>query len=106
VFQFFLARTVTRSTVAELQSRLSHSEMVEWAAYFEIEPWGESVYGAREDVRHAARCSLMVNTAFGARGTARLTDFLPRWNEKTKPMNPADVKARFRAYANATNRKL
>lgn len=40
-------------TVGELSDRVSSSEIVEWMAYYNIEPWGSSLEG----LRHACTAS-------------------------------------------------
>lgn len=40
-------------TVGELSNRVSSSEIVEWMAYYNIEPWGSSLEG----LRHACTAS-------------------------------------------------
>lgn len=58
-FRLFLFRLALAlgCTVGELSDRVSSSEIVEWMAYYNIEPWGSSIEG----LRHACTASTVAN---------------------------------------------
>jgi hypothetical protein len=66
--------------VAELQARMSSREFSEWAAYYEIEPWGPE-YDALERATIAA---VVANTARDQK-------------KRSQPYRPEEFMARFKA---------
>lgn len=56
LFLFRLALALS-CTVNELSDRVSSSEIVEWMAYYNLEPWGSSIEG----LRHACTASTVAN---------------------------------------------
>lgn len=58
-------------TVEELENRMTHSEFMEWAAFYRIEPWGCEV----EDSRMAMQCAATV--APYSKKKVRPKDFMP-----------------------------
>jgi len=91
---------VTHCTLAELRQRMTHAELMTWAAAYDLRPWGE-IHEDREDIRHAVRTYWM---ARGAGRTLNPDNLLPRWGAKPVSMTSAEVKAGFAAYAGAMNR--
>lgn len=53
-------------TVSELEDSLSSSELVEWMALYEMEPWG--VW--RDNYHHAMQCALLANVHRGKNQSA------------------------------------
>jgi len=72
-------------TVAELQSRISARELVEWQAY-------ELVFGplgpGRDDVLAAMQSMYTVGSASGK--PQKITNFLPRWGETREEIGGVD----------------
>jgi len=62
-------------TVEELRKRMTQSEMIEWAALFNLRPWGEEC----DDIRHGILTMVVANSAYGSRGTSTCSDFVPKW---------------------------
>lgn len=58
-FRLFLFRLALAfgCTVSELSDRVNSSEIVEWMAYYNIEPWGSPIDG----LRHACTASTVAN---------------------------------------------
>jgi hypothetical protein len=70
-------------TVGELLARISSRELSEWAAYFELEPFGEE----RADVRAALVAATVANTARDPKKRRRafqVQEFMPRFERKPK----------------------
>lgn len=65
-------------TVGELLARISSRELSEWAAYYELEPWGEE----RADLRAGIVASTMANTARDPKKRQkpyRANEFMPQF---------------------------
>ena len=63
-------------TVRELDSRMEHSELVEWMAYFSMEPFGEQ----QADLRAGVICSVIAKTMGGS--DIAPTKFFPIYEER------------------------
>jgi hypothetical protein len=62
----------------ELLRRVSGWELTEWAAYYQLEPWGES----RADLRAAITDMVIANWGKGAEDTlAEVSDFMPNYED-------------------------
>lgn len=73
-------------TVGELRRRMSASELHEWRAYYELEPFGEW----RADVRMAMMSSLIANINRDPQKRSKAfgwNDFMPTFGEP-KPAQP------------------
>lgn len=88
---FFLARTLGM-TVGELGRRMSSSELVEWEASYDLEPWGD----ARRDLMDAVLTSLVAR--IGGSKKAQASDFLPKFDTgRRPPPTPRELKRRMRS---------
>jgi hypothetical protein len=66
-------------TVAQLLAGISSLELSEWAAYYELEPWGEE----RDDLRAGIVASTVANTARNAKKRRRpfkAQEFMPQFD--------------------------
>lgn len=87
-------------SVGQAQARIGSAEFTDWLAYYQLEPFGEE----RADLRHAVLCALVANIFRGKGRRAKLTDFMPRFDEEPRPQSLADMRAvmeRFTAAHNA-----
>lgn len=89
-------------TVAELISRMSAREFMEWRTFYSIEPWGE----LRRDMRMASLCH--VTASAGASGAKKLSmrDFMPNielndgeCEEGAREMSPEELWTSMNAMA-------
>lgn len=78
-------------TVKELLDRIDSSELTEWIAFYDLEPFGDE----RADIRSAIVASTTANV-WGAK--TKLSDFIPRW-EKPEPTPWQKVKGYFMSLA-------
>jgi len=62
-------------TVRELDDRMSSREFVDWAAYFEAEPWGEE----RADLRMGIMAALTANIHASRGKRFAPGDFMPKF---------------------------
>lgn len=90
-------------TVEECQTRMSVQEFFEWAAYFQLEPWGE----VRADFR-AGITSAVIANANRAKGTKAFTpvDFMPFVKAGPTQMKSADIKSALNTFAAISNRRF
>lgn len=66
-------------TVAELSGRLSSRELVEWQAFYALEPWGTDI----DMLGHAITASTTYNVNRGKRNKALSPkDFMPEWHKE------------------------
>jgi hypothetical protein len=85
-------------TVAELENRLSFRELIEWAAYYRIEPWGEE----RADLRSGVVAATVANANRGKKQKPFTpTDFMPLAEKRPEPAMNVDqkIRAAFRKVA-------
>jgi len=85
--------------VEELRKRMTQSEMIEWAALFNLRPWGEEC----DDIRHGILTMVVANSAYGSRALPPAAISFPSGVSLSPraPLNAADLKARLAAYAAA-----
>lgn len=88
--------------MAELQRRISAAEYYEWAAFAQLEPFGEE----RADLR-AAIVACTVANAFRGKNqkAAQPADFMPDFEPKRR-QTQADMAAVMKQFALAHNRFL
>lgn len=81
-------------TVQELLMRISSLELAEWAAYYEIEPFGQE-----RDNLHAGIVAATVANVNRGKGKkpVQAGDFMLRVHAD-EPPDPAEVMRKFRAY--------
>lgn len=70
-------------TREELLCRITARELVEWMAYYELEPWGEE----RADLRAAIVASTIANIFRGKRAAYKVEDFMPEFGRRAKSPN-------------------
>ena len=72
-------------TISELQQTLTHSEFIDWCAFYQLEPWGEN----RADLRAGIIASTMTNlyaSWVGSKTTTNPADFMPTFEpHETRP---------------------
>jgi len=87
-------------TVRQLEWQLEASELNEWMAFFNMEPWG----AVREDYRAGIIASTLVNVNGGKKGgkPAQATDFFDLYTRHTnrKQTNEQQINI-FKRYAEA-----
>ena len=76
----FLARTVTHSTLAELDRRMTRPELILWIAAYNAEPWGE----LRDDIA-AGRICAVTATAHSSRRVFKPSDFIHDYTAQYRP---------------------
>jgi len=81
-------------TVQDLLVRISSSELTEWMAYYQMEPFGEE----RADLRSAIVASVTANAASKRR--FKPADFMPRF-DRPKPQSEGSMRQMFQAAAKA-----
>ena len=69
--------------MAELDARMGAREFMEWAEFYELDPWGDK----RADLRESILCSLVAN-ALRKKGSKRLApkDFMPEFGKRRRGM--------------------
>jgi hypothetical protein len=78
--------------VAELLETISSEELTEWAAYYQLDPFGS----ARGDIQAGVVASTMANIHAKKGHTFTPADFLPRFGgdpARAKSMTPDEIKA-------------
>lgn len=87
-------------TVRQLELQLEASELNEWMAFFNMEPWGS----VREDYRAGVIASTLVNVNGGKKGgkPAEVTDFFDLYtrHNNRKQTNEQQINI-FKRYAEA-----
>ena len=83
----------------ELEDRLGADELLEWMAFFELEPWGEE----RLEIMLAQICSLLANQWRGkGQRAARPQEFLPDYGglrkRQRKPQSVSEMIASLRTH--------
>ena len=82
-------------TVRELLQRMSSSELSEWRAYYEIEPFGEE----RADLRAGTIASPLVNMWKGKKGArTKPSDWIMKFGALL-PQDPEEMKMLLKALA-------
>lgn len=84
-FRMFLARTVLHSTLAELNRRMTHPELLLWIAAYNGEPWGE----LRADIA-AGRICAVTATAHSTKRVFRASDFVHDYAEQYREPQTMD----------------
>lgn len=69
--------------MGELQERIEHSEFLEWIAFYETEPWGES----RLEIHSAMLAAVIANVNRGKKGKkVKVSDLMVDWwHDSAKP---------------------
>lgn len=81
-------------TRGELLARTTAREREEWAAYFDVEPWGEE----RADLRSAIVAATVANVNKGKnRQPFKPADFMPKFEKPKAPSADEQVEAVFGA---------
>lgn len=81
-------------TRRELLARTTQREREEWAAYFDVEPWGED----RADLRMGIVASLIANVNRGRnRPPFKPADFMPKFDKPANLSPDEQVEAVFGA---------
>lgn len=82
-------------TVAELSDRLSYRELLEWMAYYELEPWGAE----RDDLRSGISTAAIVQMWAGKNARKiKPTMFMPYYEPpKKQAKTPEQMRATFDA---------
>jgi hypothetical protein len=75
-------------TRSELLSRTTVREREEWAAYFDVEPWGEE----RADLRAGIIASTVANVNRGRRKPFKPSDFMPEFTKPKPGLSAIDLK--------------
>ena len=86
-FWFRLALALGK-TVKEAQEGMTSREFAEWAAYYDLEPFGER----RADLRAGRICATFANVMGGGKATP--ADFMPSF-EPAQPESPAVMRAKL-----------
>lgn len=77
-------------SVRETQQRISSREFTEWAAFYELEPWGYEV----DNYRAGLICATVANAMRGKRGKRfSAADFMPK---EARPQTIEDQYTRMR----------
>lgn len=75
-------------TVGELEETIGHAELLEWFAFYELEPWGAHI----EDFRAALGPWVAARIAAGRKGrSVRLEDFMRRRAEHRRMATAEDI---------------
>lgn len=83
-------------TVSELEHRMPAGELVEWMAYFTIEPWGQ----VQEDFRAGVIASTLVNVMADTKGRpSKPSDFFRLYGEDKKEQTPEQQMEMLKAFA-------
>ena len=77
----------------ELLASISSEELTEWAAYYQLDPFGSY----RADLQAGVVASTMANIHAKKGHTFGPADFIPRFGdpEKSPSMSPDDIKAKL-----------
>ena len=92
-------------TVRQLETQLEASELNEWMAFFNMEPWG----AVREDYRAGVIAATLVNVNGGKKGgkPADATDFFKLYTEHSSRRQTNEQQMNiFKRYAEARRGKL
>ena len=92
---FLLAPHLGR-TVEELKVTLTARELMNWIAFYELEPWGEK----RADLRAGIIASTTYNMQRGKGSALKASDFMPDF-EPQKAQTVAEMQAIFLASTGA-----
>jgi len=94
VFLFKLALAMGRPDVDKLAEELTPNQIVEWMAYWQIEPWGD-------DWRRTARGSVLVAMAMGAKlKPDHETMMMPGFDPFEQMLTPEEMRAKFERIKN------
>jgi hypothetical protein len=90
-------------TVRELLQRMDSRELVDWIAYWQLEPWGEE----RADLRAGIVASAATNVWVKKGKRTKPQDFVPRYGpEPGTPTQPQSEMVRiFKQAASAFNKR-
>ena len=90
-------------TVRELKRRVDAREMIDWMAYWNMNPWGED----RADLRAGIIAATTANVWAGKGRQAKPSDYMPKFgqDDNEAKQEPSDMKAKFKRAAFAFNRK-
>lgn len=80
-------------TVSELEERMTYAEFVEWAAFYQIEPWGCEV----EDSRMAMQCAASI--APYSKSRVRPEKFMPDRERRNRITDPKQMAHAMIAWA-------
>jgi hypothetical protein len=76
--------------------RMTSTQMAEWTAYFNLDPWGEE----RADLRMGILASLIHNMAGRvSKGNKRAADFMPKFNTEPKRQTAKEMLNTLKAMA-------
>lgn len=90
-------------TVRELQERIDAREFMEWAAYYQTDPWG----GERGDLQAAIVASTIANVHRDPKKPAfKLDNFLLKFGQVRKRMGPGAIAATLKTWFAAVNKKF
>lgn len=91
-------------TVRELLARIDSRELAEWAAFFQLEPWGAEV----EDFRAALVTAAIANAHRDPRRRRqpyKPTDFMPR-REPVPEQSQEEIERTLEAWARALEARM
>jgi len=84
---FLLAPHLGR-TVEELKATITARELMNWIAFYELDPWGEK----RADLRAGIVASTVYNMQRGTAKALKSSDFMPDFTPK-EPQTVAEMQA-------------
>lgn len=76
--------------VSEIESGMKASELIEWQAEYNIDPWGER----RADLRSGIVASTVYNVNRGRGPSMKASEFMPDFEDK-EPQTVAEMQARL-----------
>ena len=94
---FLLAPHLGR-TVEELQATLTTRELMNWIAFYELDPWGER----RADLRAGIVASTTYNMQRGKSKALKASDFMPDF----EPQKPQTVQEMQTIFLTSTGAKI
>lgn len=91
-------------TVHEMLAKLSRAELIEWMAYFQLEPWGSRM----DDQRFGVVAATMANVMSSGSGkTFSSVDFFPPKSEQERHiLKQKQIDDTLRNFAAIHNRKI
>ena len=89
-------------TVGEMLYKMTREELVEWMAFFQLEPWGSRI----EDQRHGVIAATVANAMSSGGRRYTSTDFFPPKTEREKQLVVANkVLSAFSKFPSVDKRK-
>ena len=89
-------------TVGQMLAQMTREELVEWMAFYQLEPWGARI----EDQRYGIIAATVANVMSSSGKRYTSTDFFPPKTERERQLNiAAKVMAAFSKFPVVDKRK-